>query len=96
MSKKNNPKQGGRCWREMTVAFIREHKVREGKEADGVEVAFSESARFYRLSRRNPKFATILRALQNARDRKQTVRVEVDFPEGDLIHDATTGTSTQE
>jgi hypothetical protein len=70
-------------YREMTVALIRDHK-----DAGAVEVAFSESARFYKLSRQNPKFESILRQLRESRDKKHSVRVLVDFPEGDVIEDA--------
>ena len=70
-------------YREMTVALIRDHK-----DAGAVEVAFSESARFYKLSRQNPKFEDILRQLREAKDNKRALRVLVDFPEGDVIEDA--------
>lgn len=67
----------------MTVALIREHR-----DADDVEVAFSESARFYRLSRQNPKFEEILRQLREARNSQRAVRVLLDVPHGDVIEDA--------
>jgi hypothetical protein len=67
----------------MTVALIRD---RGG--ADAVEVAFSESARFYRLLPKNPKFDTILGLLREAKEKNRPVRVLVDFPEGDVIQDA--------
>jgi hypothetical protein len=67
----------------MTVALIRDRQ-----DADSVQVAFSESARFYRLSRQNPKFEDILRLLREAHEKKRAVRVLIDFPEGDTIEDA--------
>jgi hypothetical protein len=72
-----------REYREMTVALIRDND-----EADSVEVAFSESARFYRLSRNNTKFDIILRLLREAGKKKRAVRVLVDSPEGEMIEDA--------
>ena len=78
-----NPKEPSeRVYREMTVVLIRERK-------DVVEVAFSESARFYKLSRQNPKFEDILRRLREARDKKYPVRVLLDSPHGDVIEDVT-------
>lgn len=82
--KEPNPKQRSqRQYREMTVALIRERR-----DADEVEVAFSESARFYRLSRQNPKFEDILRQLREARTSQRAVRVLLDVPHGDVIEDA--------
>jgi hypothetical protein len=76
-----NPKQQNeREYREMTVVLMRERQ-------DVVEVAFSESARFYKLSRQNPKFAEILGRLREARDRKRPVRVLFESPHGDVIED---------
>lgn len=84
LKKQSNPKpRSRRTYREMTVALLREHP-----EADAVEVAFSESARFYTLPRHNPNFASILRVLREAKENQRPVRVLVDFPEGDVIHDA--------
>jgi hypothetical protein len=74
-----NPK---RVYREMTVALVRDHQ-----DAAAVEVAFSESARFYKLSRQNPKFENILRQLRDAKGKNRVVRVLVNFPEGDVIED---------
>jgi hypothetical protein len=74
----------------MTVALVRDRQ-----DGAAVEVAFSESARFYKLSRQNPKFENILRQLREARDSKRSVRVLVDFPEGDVIEDAQPGLGTK-
>jgi hypothetical protein len=71
-----------RVYREMTVALIRDRKG-----TDAVEVAFSESARFYTLSRQHPEFARILRQLGEAKEKKSALRVLADFPEGDEIKD---------
>jgi hypothetical protein len=67
----------------MTVALIREPKV-----ADAVEVAFSESARFYRLLRANVEFERILTTLREANENKQPVRVMMESPQSNLIVDA--------
>jgi hypothetical protein len=77
-----------RGYREMTVALIRDRK-----EADAVEVAFSESARYYRLPRRNPEFPRILQQLRKARETSQPVRVLADFPDGEDIEDVQAGTT---
>jgi len=76
------------AYREMTVALIRDRK-----DADAVEVAFSESARFYKVLRQNPKFEKILEHLRGAKEKKDSVRVLADFPEGDVIEDAQEVTS---
>jgi hypothetical protein len=75
-------KRGKRVYRNMTVALIRDQPG-----ADTVEVAFSESARFYTLSRTHPDHARILRELREARENRSAVRVLVDDPEGDVIKD---------
>jgi hypothetical protein len=74
------------AYREMTVALIRDRK-----DADAVEVAFSESARYYQLPRRNPQFRKILQQLRKAKEKRQAVRVLADFPEGNIIEDAQAG-----
>jgi len=67
----------------MTVVLIRDQA-----DADAVEVAFSESARFYRLLRENPKFEEILRRLREAKNQQRAVRVVLDSPNGEIIEDA--------
>jgi len=69
-------------YQEMTVALIRDRQ-----DADSVQVAFSESARFYKLSRQNPKFADILGHLREAHEKKQAVRVLLSIPQGEVIED---------
>ncbi len=76
------PTPGKREYRVMTVALIRDQ---EGLEA--VEVAFSESARFYRLPRGNPEFERILRALHKAKEKRRPVCVLLESPESSLIED---------
>ena len=69
-------------YREMTVALIRERQ-----DSEDVEVAFSESARFYRVLRQNPKFEDIIRELREAKKHQRPLRVLLDFPDGDVIED---------
>ena len=66
----------------MTVALIRERQ-----DSEDVEVAFSESARFYRVLRQNPKFEDIIRELREAKKHQRPVRALLDFPGGDVIED---------
>jgi len=82
MSGSGPKQQGRREYREMTVALIRDRK---GTEA--AEVAFSESARFYKLLRENPKFEAILKQLHESKEKQGAVRVLVDFPYGEVIED---------
>jgi len=69
-------------YRVMTVALIR-----EPKQLNDVEVAFSESARFYRLLRANPKFENILTELREAKEKQRPVRVLMESLESNTIND---------
>lgn len=66
----------------MTPAHIR---YPEG--ADHVQIVFLESARFYRLSKANPRFDQILARLQRAILEKLPVHVLCAPPHGDTIED---------
>jgi hypothetical protein len=66
----------------MTVAMIREPERQQT-----VEVAFSESARFYTVFRANPKFESILAELRSAKEQHRPVRVLLDSPQGNTISD---------
>jgi len=70
----------------MTVALIR-----DPKQSNAVEVAFSESARFYRLRRTNPKFEGILAQLREAKETHRPVRVLTESPASDTINDVVAG-----
>jgi len=61
-----------------------------------VEVAFSESARLYKLTRGKPDFEEILPRLREAREKKRGVRVLVDCPNGDEIRDVQAGAPVPE
>jgi len=69
-------------YRVMTVALIR-----EPKETEEVEVAFCESARFYRLLRAKPEFERILTAVREAKEKKRPVRVMTETPQSNVIAD---------
>jgi hypothetical protein len=77
---------GKQEYRVMTVALIR-----EPKETEAVEVAFSESARFYRLLRANQGFDRILTALREAKEKKRPVRVMMESPESNVIWEVEAG-----
>jgi hypothetical protein len=62
----------------LTVAQVRPH-------ADGAAVTFFESARIYRLLRRNPDYNTILRRLRQAVTARTPVCVRFVEPNGGVI-----------
>ena len=66
-------------YREMTVATIR--------EADPVQVAFLESARFYKLSREHPGFERLLERLREARASRRLLKVRLASLDSDVIED---------
>ena len=74
--------RGKQEYRVMTVALIR-----DPKETEEVEVAFSESARFYKLPRVNPEFERILTALREAKEKMRPVRVMMETPQSNVIAD---------
>jgi hypothetical protein len=80
MSKSKTDKQGRRQYREMTVAHIRELKG-----ADHVEVVFLESARFYRLLKKNPTYDGVLTLLLDAMAKGRVLKVRCASPESDII-----------
>ena len=66
-------------YREVTVAKIRE------QQGDHVEVIFLESARFYRLLKKHPKYEVILETLRKALASGTKVRVRSTSPDGETI-----------
>jgi hypothetical protein len=66
----------------MTVA-----KVRERGGAEDAQVAFLESARFYRLSRQHPAYARNLNLLREAQAAGRVLSVGVASLDSDLIED---------
>jgi hypothetical protein len=69
-------------YREMTVALIRERTRR-----DPIQVAFLESARFYRLLRTHPEFERVFKLLEESKVKRVPVKVRVTPPNGDIIDD---------
>jgi len=82
MSKADENRQTKRYYRKMTVAHIREHS-----KADSLEVIFLESARFYRLLRKNPAYGDILKRLRVAMTEEHVLNVGFASPESDIIED---------
>ena len=82
MSKADQDRHGKRHYSEMTVAHIREQKG-----ADSVEVVFLESARFYRLLRKNPVYDKVLRRLRDAMTKGHVLKVGIASQESDIIED---------
>ena len=70
------------AWREMRPAHLR-----EPAGAEYVEVMFLESARIYRLLKKNPKFGEIGRRLREGVGKRRALRVFLDVPEGGVIED---------
>lgn len=67
-------------FRTMTPAHIR-----EPPKADYVEVVFLESARFYRLFKRNPMYHQILKMLRDAVSQRRAVQVRCTSFESDVL-----------
>jgi hypothetical protein len=68
--------------REMTVA-----QIREQQGAEYLEVVFLESARFYRLSKENPRYDEILRRLRAAVAKGSVLKVRCASPDSDIIEE---------
>ena len=60
-------------------------QVREPGGPDALEVAFFESARFYRLLKSNPAFNDILKQLRDAAKHGHALTVELPSLESDII-----------
>ena len=73
---------GARCYRDMTVANVRE---RGGGE--DTQIAFLESARFYRLTKRHPAYARTLKLLREAQAAGRVLSIGVASLDSDLIED---------
>jgi len=68
------------AFRTMTPAHIR-----EARDTDYVEVAFLESARIYRLFKRNPMHHQIVKVLRDAITKKRAVQVRCTAFESDAL-----------
>ena len=75
-----------RAFKEMTVAH-----VREIPGAEFAEVMFLESARIYRLSKKNAKYEEALKILREAIAKKRVVRVRLDQPHGGILEEVEAG-----
>lgn len=82
MNKPDQAEQGKRHYREMTVAHIRDQV-----DADYVEVIFLESARFYRLFRKNPTYHEALRLLRDALAKGRVLIIGVTSLGSDMIEE---------
>jgi hypothetical protein len=80
MSASERSRQGKVTFREMTVA-----QVRERKGLAYLEVAFLESARFYKLFRNNPSFDEIVQQLRDSMATASSLRVACTTLHGDII-----------
>jgi len=67
----------------MSVAHIR-----EPKGAEYVEVVFLESARFYKLPKKNPKYDEILKLLRDAMAKGRVLKVQFASLDSDVIEGA--------
>jgi len=68
--------------RALTVAHIRD---REG--ADYTEVLFLESARIYKLSKKNPAYSAMLSRLRAAFAQRRPVEIRCAPPDGEIIEE---------
>jgi hypothetical protein len=80
MGKPEPQRDAKRVFRAMTPAHIR-----ESQGADYVEVVFLESARFYKLSKRNPIYYRIVKLLRDAIAKKRALQVRCTSPESNAI-----------
>jgi hypothetical protein len=80
MAKPESQRHERSVFRAMTPAHIR-----EPQEADYVEVVFLESARFYRLFKKNPIYHEIVKLLRVAIAEKRALQVRCASLESDAI-----------
>lgn len=81
-SERNRHKKETPAFREMTAVH-----VREIAGAEFAEVMFLESARIYKLFRKNPKYEEVWKLLGEAIAKKRVVRVLLDQPHGGIIEE---------
>lgn len=82
MSGSDAQRQDTREYREMRVAHIRERK-----DEEHLEVMFLESARIYKLFKKNPAYLEILGALRAALAKKSVLRVRCAAKESDVLEE---------
>lgn len=79
-SERNPDKKRIATFREMTAAH-----VREARGAEFAEIMFLESARIYKLFKKNSKYEEILKRLREAIAKERVLRVLLDQPNGGII-----------
>ena len=82
MSTVDSRKKRTRYHRMMTVA-----NIRRKKEDDSVIVVFLESARFYRLLKKNRAYGAIIQKLEKALSNRTPIRVGFASIESDIIEE---------
>lgn len=82
MSETQRDEANSSSYRQMTVAHLREQKG-----ADHVEIVFLESARFYKLFRKNPQYDALLEQLRGDLKNGRGVLVRFTSPNSDIIED---------
>ena len=80
MSPGNREGEAGDAVRNLTVARVRDRP-------DHAQVAFLESARFYKVPKLHPNFGALLGLLTDAREKGRVLKVSLSSPEGDVIED---------
>ena len=80
MGKPDSQKYEKGLLRKMTPA-----NIREPQETDYAEVAFLESARFYRLFKKNPIYHQVVKLLREAIAKKGVVQVRCASDESNVI-----------
>lgn len=81
-SERNRDKEKTEAFQEMTPAHIR-----ETPGSEFAEVMFLESARIYKLPKKNSKYEEILKRLREAIAKQRVVRALLDQPHGGIIED---------
>lgn len=71
-----------RFYREMRVAHIR-----EPRGADYAEVMFLESARIYKLLKRDPNYEENLRLLREAMAKRHVLKIGCASPDSDVVEE---------
>lgn len=74
------------AFKEMTVAHVREPAT-----AEFAEVMFLESARIYKLVKKNSRYEEMVKRLREAIAKGCVVRVRLDQPHGGTIEDVEAG-----
>jgi hypothetical protein len=90
MEARDLQKQEKSEFRAMTPAHIR-----EAPAADDVQVIFLESARFYKLFKKNPAFDRIVDLLRDAIAKHDPLQIRLTSPQSDVIEEVDASQSDQ-